>query len=664
MKVNETTTRRKGHAAQPNDSTDARTQRIILYVTFALVVIVLGINVFDSTLFKTPLLWVGSALIVAVFLTNALRTADLTFRTTATDVPVLLYLLVTLVSYSAHTPTTASRSALLLSTGCIVWFFAGTNLFRGHLRQLIDVIACITAGSCLVALVQVAAPERTGLDFFIDSAGRIGGTFGNPSFFGGYIALVVPLFVGRFLVSPRNGWTRWGYAALLVTLAFLLVRTSTRSSVIAATLALLLFALIVNGERRRTLALVSGGLLVAMVALAVAMPATTARLTGYGDPTSSLTRRSVIWSAGLHAFAASPLPGHGPGSFERVMRDFRAPDYWISKSEDLVPHAHNEIVETAVDLGLVGLIPFLLIPGMAFARGFAGIGREPRRNRILAAGVLCALAGILIDGLANVALRQAPVAGLTWLLLGIASAGFREEESGRTIRMRVRVPRPVIALPLLLWAAGTGLFGYTLWGRIESDSYAVRGLTSTIKHENEQAISWYGRAVAVDVTNHTARFNLAADLLTAGRPAEALGHIRTLASMCPNYPKLSLLKAFALYRMDSLSQSRAAIGEELTVRSHPEAWYVASLVYGAQHDTVQEHASLEALLRADALDGNASHAVFCAQRLVTICTTPYAEGHVIPALTRLAHALPADTDLATLVEETRRWYDGKGIRPR
>ena len=114
-------------------------------------------------------------------------------------------------------------------------------------------------------------------------------------------------------------------------------------------------------------ALVWGGSAVLLVALAVYLtPRLAERIetSFHDDPSSTFARRTYFWKAGYSAWKAAPFLGHGIGTYQEVMREYRSPDYWVVHSEDLVPHAHNEFIETAVDLGGIGVAVYLSIVGM------------------------------------------------------------------------------------------------------------------------------------------------------------------------------------------------------------------------------------------------------------------------------------------------------------
>jgi O-antigen ligase len=95
---------------------------------------------------------------------------------------------------------------------------------------------------------------------------------------------------------------------------------------------------------------------------------------------SAKSNRHAYWRTGIDAFADHPLNGLGAGGF-RVE--------WLKKRtiDESVLDVHSLELEMASDLGLVGLLAFLL-----FAGGVAWAGRLAMRRRpALAAGSVAAL---------------------------------------------------------------------------------------------------------------------------------------------------------------------------------------------------------------------------------------------------------------------------------
>jgi putative inorganic carbon (HCO3(-)) transporter len=115
-----------------------------------------------------------------------------------------------------------------------------------------------------------------------------------------------------------------------------------------------------------------GGLII-VVAGAIALASTPdvnqAEMLGGGttegaDPTSSLAARAEIWSRAIYGIQDFPITGMGMGRFQDVM-PVLYPLFSVGPAVK-IPHAHNEFLQTAVDLGLVGAIALVALHMIAF----------------------------------------------------------------------------------------------------------------------------------------------------------------------------------------------------------------------------------------------------------------------------------------------------------
>src|ERR1043166_5141123 len=115
-----------------------------------------------------------------------------------------------------------------------------------------------------------------------------------------------------------------------------------------------------------------------------------------GGPTSSIARRLYFYAGAWKAFLASPVIGNGIGNFIVFLPKFRPPDYWMFRSEDIAPHAHNEFLEVLSETGLFGFIAFFVLLSAAFIVLRKKLNELSGNERTLLAGSICGLAAILI----------------------------------------------------------------------------------------------------------------------------------------------------------------------------------------------------------------------------------------------------------------------------
>ncbi len=168
-----------------------------------------------------------------------------------------------------------------------------------------------------------------------------------------------------------RGWrlggmvTLWLAATFFVTVVFLLSQSRGGYIGLAVTLAAMTLLALPPRWRRYSLALLA---LVAVVAgilffsrwESVRVWVTGSNLTN--DPALSLTTfegRLELWSRALYGIQDFPFTGMGMNTFRKVL-PVLYPLFTISPEFD-IGHAHNELLQSALDLGIPGLIAFLAL---------------------------------------------------------------------------------------------------------------------------------------------------------------------------------------------------------------------------------------------------------------------------------------------------------------
>jgi putative inorganic carbon (HCO3(-)) transporter len=134
----------------------------------------------------------------------------------------------------------------------------------------------------------------------------------------------------------------------------------------------------------------------------------------------SLAGRVEVWNRALYAVQDFPFTGCGLGTFRRVVH-ILYPLFLASPDFDIA-HAHNIFLQTALDLGLPGLIAYLALLGVALATCWRCARRGGPLVRATALGLAAGLVGLHVYGLADaVALGSKPGVAF-WFALGLIAA--------------------------------------------------------------------------------------------------------------------------------------------------------------------------------------------------------------------------------------------------
>ncbi len=295
-----------------------------------------------------------------------------------------------------------TRQGWLRALGAAALPLLGAGLYLSFSRAAIA--ATIAGVLVLVVLVPSRAQARAAV--LAAAATGLG------------IAATAPFDGVRALVGSVDLRERQGAASLIL--------------LVAATLAVAGAHLLVEGRCRPWLALPRGwrGAAVAALAVVAVLPFVAALADRsdagsqtFGASTSRLTaagsNRSAYWRVAIRSWADHPLAGEGAGSFGET---------WLRERDiaERVRNAHSIELETASELGLVGLALLALIVG--------GVGLAARRlhgeDAVLAAGPAAALVAWLLHASVDWDWQVPALTGVAAILAGLllARTGLRGDD--------------------------------------------------------------------------------------------------------------------------------------------------------------------------------------------------------------------------------------------
>lgn len=177
--------------------------------------------------------------------------------------------------------------------------------------------------------------------------------FGRWSSFIKVGLLVITMFLGLLFIATQS---RAGYLSLLVSLAALIILPYPRRVGATLVTALLAFALFWVSPYRQPL----------MERFSVE--------SGEGGALTSLAGRFLLWERAVMAIEDFPLTGVGLGMF-RFVQPRLYPLYTVPPQAD-IGHAHNQFLQAALDVGIPGMIAYLLLWVGALWMGFNVLWRQ------------------------------------------------------------------------------------------------------------------------------------------------------------------------------------------------------------------------------------------------------------------------------------------------
>jgi putative inorganic carbon (hco3(-)) transporter len=241
---------------------------------------------------------------------------------------------------------------------------------------------------------------------------RVNSVFWDPNIYGRYLSLVLVVVTAAVLwVRERRAF--WLLCATMLILWLGLAQTFSQSS-FAALLAGLATLAAIRWSWRWTVglalvAVVGGALVVLFVGGKSLSP------DRFNVDTSG---RSHLISGGAELFADRPLWGYGSGSFQKAYTNH------LPKEKAPVTISHTEPVTVAAEQGLIGLVAYVGLIGVALWTMGAGLWTRDRERAppylfVARAAILATFVALLVHTLAYAGFFQDPI---TWVLLAIGAS--------------------------------------------------------------------------------------------------------------------------------------------------------------------------------------------------------------------------------------------------
>jgi len=242
----------------------------------------------------------------------------------------------------------------------------------------------------------------------------------NPNALGGTALLLLPLCLGAGAAGRRSGWRALRVSGdIAATLCFVAVVLSASRTAIYGTFVLgVLFGAWRWPRLRMPLAavcLLAGGIVASRVA--AYDPSTSTSVT-MSQAAHSLNNRLRLWREAASPLLENPILGIGINT-----RQFLAtPDHPVAGGpEALEAHAHNQLLQVALDTGLLGLLIYLLLFGGLMVTAMR-LARGPEAFAPVVGGALFSLVAVHVFGLVDAIALGAKVGVFQWIAAGLIVA--------------------------------------------------------------------------------------------------------------------------------------------------------------------------------------------------------------------------------------------------
>jgi len=314
----------------------------------------------------------------------------------------------------------------------------------------------------LFAISQYKTFSRA--DLLIYRKDAVYSLLGNSNTVGAYLMGVIPVALAHLrLVSPTM--KRWLLSIVLLTVPAGLILSQAAAAYIGAGGGVLFYLFYTRrpggwaaGHYR--LIPVSILILIVIFYFTPAYDSVAFRVDNLlaGNYQKVLSNRWEVWQAGLWLFRQKPLWGYGIGGFSmnapEGLEAFYAAHPDAPSHPHHIRHAHNDFLEKAVELGILGPVIMLVLLGLFFhglrrARRMYTKMENPDENHKrgfhYAAGFGACVFAFAINSLANFPLHLAATGFqvLFAAVMGLTAAGVFQKNEGEKERSGVKGRKPV-----------------------------------------------------------------------------------------------------------------------------------------------------------------------------------------------------------------------------
>jgi len=424
-----------------------RTGRIYQYVVSIIVVLVMMMAHNSTFSFDVPLMLTGLALLAALLISSK-RLRDAEHLISPLDYGWLAFILLTGATVLlAPFPRRSVEIWLWVTALQLPIAYGALYLFRRHVPERALYRAVLIVGGYFYLMALQATLRYASDDMAARAAGltlpgfRLFGILNHPNIFAMFIAVTTPCILSYLFLDMRR-FERGGVLVWLAGAVIALYGTGSRSGLIATVLGMVIALILTLAahpgqwmtrfrtwavvHRRQAAAFIGVGSLLLVIGFggAVALQFNRPQQDDGGG-------RLSFYQNAFNLFVTHPLAGGGPGGFiQNEIRLHSVPPY------KPLSHAHNILLTTVAEGGLLGLVGLVALIVAAIAVCIVAWRKQPQRRRLIA-GPIAGLVAFASFGILDSPISQIGPFALATVLLAFIAAGLPVPQTASRWRARL-----------------------------------------------------------------------------------------------------------------------------------------------------------------------------------------------------------------------------------
>ena len=434
----------------------------------------------------------------------------------------------------------------------LMLFLCVQDILRRPWQRWVIVVAILAAASGVAGYGVLQKMGADPVRWSADPGHRIFSTVGNPNMLAGYLTMTAALACACFIATKR-WWLRAPLLVLLGALLCCLFWTQTRAAWFGFLAGIGLFGVMLwrGGHldvlrRHKQLTLIGAGV-AAVLLLNVGVYLYKPVAERFATAGTGMRVRHTMWQGAWGMFRERPVLGYGPGTFQVGFPKYRPPNF--REPERRISyntlHAHNELLETGAELGVVGLACFVWLLAAVFWETWCAVGRrEGGPDGLLMAGIGAAVAALMVQNLSCVAYRWIVCPTTFWVMLGMGGSILAKARAGRAREAEEARSVPAMSWPhrLAVYAVAAGLAGM-LAVAVSVRTYRSQQLLRTASDMADrgvwsEAIDAFRESIALDPLEYRSHYKLAYCYCEAGDYGRALETYHELQRRAPDFAQI------------------------------------------------------------------------------------------------------------------------------
>lgn len=270
-----------------------------------------------------------------------------------------------------------------------------------------------------MALKMLSASSVQGASVY-----RVGAFLSHPNVFGAFLAALLPVVIGIFLLRVGKAFKLFALATATLGMAALIV-TLSRSGWVSFAIAffVLIFLMLLHpGLRRRSILAAAAATLALLVVVAIFIEPISSRI--FSSRQAAMLGRAEYQRDALGMITAKPWLGFGLNSYVFAVPPFTQYGARGARAHyrDWIPPVHNIYLLWWSETGIIGLILHLTFWGAIVYKGIGNLRVKDETVFMLNAVCMSAMSALVVDGFFSFSLRFNSILRVFWVLAAMILA--------------------------------------------------------------------------------------------------------------------------------------------------------------------------------------------------------------------------------------------------